>query len=221
MLAQGRGQGSVRPAAKRAFTLIELLVVIAIIAILAAILMPVFARARAKAQQASCLSNLHQMGLALQMYVQDYDQVLPPAISGPDMAHLVTTMDLLQPYERNTQITLCMMDAKPGSVDYSAWGLSRYSYGWNGRIFAHRLPMPSPPGPPLAPVLSMEAVPYPCDTTAFYDGLTPPGPAPLPQPDARHQEGVNVVFVDGHAKWNPAASPPPGCTSLSYHNLPH
>lgn len=62
---------------KSAFTLIELLVVIAIIAILAAILFPVFARAREKARQASCTSNLKQMGLALRMYVQDYDERWP------------------------------------------------------------------------------------------------------------------------------------------------
>jgi prepilin-type N-terminal cleavage/methylation domain-containing protein len=60
------------------FTLIELLVVIAIIAILAAILFPVFAQAREKARSAACLSNLKQMGTALQMYGQDYDEGLPP-----------------------------------------------------------------------------------------------------------------------------------------------
>ena len=61
----------------RGFTLIELLVVIAIIAILAAILFPVFAQAREKARGAACLSNVKQLGLALQMYAQDYDETLP------------------------------------------------------------------------------------------------------------------------------------------------
>ena len=63
---------------KRAFTLIELLVVIAIIAILAAILFPVFAQAREKARATSCLSNLKQVNLAWQMYIQDYDEVMVP-----------------------------------------------------------------------------------------------------------------------------------------------
>jgi len=63
---------------RSAFTLIELIVVIAIIAILAAILFPVFAQAREKARQTSCLSNERQLGLAVIQYVQDYDQTYPP-----------------------------------------------------------------------------------------------------------------------------------------------
>jgi prepilin-type N-terminal cleavage/methylation domain-containing protein/prepilin-type processing-associated H-X9-DG protein len=68
----------VRPSPRRGFTLIELLVVIAIIAILAAILFPVFAQAREKARSISCMSNLKQMGSALMLYHQDYDEILPP-----------------------------------------------------------------------------------------------------------------------------------------------
>ena len=69
------------------FTLIELLVVIAIIAILAAVLFPVFAQAREKARQAACLSNLKQIGMGLQMYAQDHDETLPrPMIGNADSA---------------------------------------------------------------------------------------------------------------------------------------
>ena len=63
---------------RHGFTLIELLVVIAIIAILAAILFPVFARARAKAKQSSCLNNVKQLSLGYQMYMSDYDEKFPP-----------------------------------------------------------------------------------------------------------------------------------------------
>jgi prepilin-type N-terminal cleavage/methylation domain-containing protein/prepilin-type processing-associated H-X9-DG protein len=80
---------------KRGFTLIELLVVIAIIAILAAILFPVFAQARAKARQAACFSNLRQLGLAILAYAQDYDEQLPIAVSG-------TTFTATSPGTRNT-----------------------------------------------------------------------------------------------------------------------
>ncbi|MBQ7257504.1 MAG: prepilin-type N-terminal cleavage/methylation domain-containing protein [Abditibacteriota bacterium] len=67
---------------KKGFTLIELLVVIAIIAILAAILFPVFAQAREKARQASCLSNMKQLGTALVLYIDDYDETYPPRLLG-------------------------------------------------------------------------------------------------------------------------------------------
>jgi prepilin-type N-terminal cleavage/methylation domain-containing protein/prepilin-type processing-associated H-X9-DG protein len=87
----------------RAFTLIELLVVIAIIAILAAILFPVFAQARAKARQASCLSNLAQLGRAGMMYVQDYDEKFP-GLHGGFGGDPVTTM---QPYIKNWNIFYC------------------------------------------------------------------------------------------------------------------
>src|SRR3954449_4033705 len=69
----------------RGFTLIELLVVIAIIAILAAILFPVFAQARDKARSAACLSNTKQMGAALQMYAQDNDETLPEYWDSPNL----------------------------------------------------------------------------------------------------------------------------------------
>ncbi len=112
---------------KRAFTLIELLVVIAIIAILAAILFPVFAQAREKARQISCLSNLQQIGTASQMYLQDYDEtfyssqdVIPGlSIFGPNIGMMLNfgSQYLLYPYTKNNQLFQCPDD---NQADY--WG---------------------------------------------------------------------------------------------------
>ncbi len=96
------------PVKNRAFTLIELLVVIAIIAILAAILFPVFAQAREKARAISCISNLKQQGLAAVMYVQDYDEVYPPGtIRGTTGAVVESWKQLLLPYEKTFGIYEC------------------------------------------------------------------------------------------------------------------
>jgi prepilin-type N-terminal cleavage/methylation domain-containing protein len=97
------------------FTLIELLVVIAIIAILAAILFPVFAQAREKARAISCLSNTKQIGLSLQMYTQDYDEKVPLNNDGnwftvpqyPGYSYLNTWESLLEPYMKNFQLWVC------------------------------------------------------------------------------------------------------------------
>jgi len=107
---------SARLQSNYAFTLIELLVVIAIIAILAAILFPVFARARENARRASCMSNLKQLGIGFNMYTQDYDEktlnVSKKEISGgspfgPGYVYIPTWYILLYPYTKNLQIMRC------------------------------------------------------------------------------------------------------------------
>jgi prepilin-type N-terminal cleavage/methylation domain-containing protein len=93
---------------RRGFTLIELLVVIAIIAILAAILFPVFARAREQARKASCLSNLNQLGKGLLMYAQDYDETLPPPNYGTcGQPNALAWADMLIPYVKNVKVFDC------------------------------------------------------------------------------------------------------------------
>lgn len=133
--------------ARRAFTLIELLVVIAIIAILAAILFPVFAQARERARAASCISNLKQISLALKMYTQDYDErwvsldlpktnssgaVCDPAPRKPDGTDLIRmlgggTSYLLNPYIKNKQIFKC-----PSDDDADYWGRNNPGWPWAG-----------------------------------------------------------------------------------------
>src|SRR2546425_1045925 len=95
---------------RNGFTLIELLVVIAIIAILAAILFPVFAQAREKARTAMCQSHLKQLGSALMMYVQDYDETLPwiQFLTYADFGPPYGIIQLYYPYVKNNDILLCI-----------------------------------------------------------------------------------------------------------------
>jgi prepilin-type N-terminal cleavage/methylation domain-containing protein len=88
------------------FTLIELLVALAVIALLAALLFPTFAQAREKARQATCLSNLHQVGLAIRMYAQDWGDKLPRPIFDPTQPGRAR-MFLLQPYLHNQSVVRC------------------------------------------------------------------------------------------------------------------
>ncbi len=112
---------------KTCFTLIELLVVIAIIAILAAILFPVFAQAREKARQTSCLSNQKQIGLAAMQYAQDYDETMPQLYYVKNSPSSVHWMDLLYNYIKSEAVFTC--PSRTGDPkDPDDWG----KYIWTG-----------------------------------------------------------------------------------------
>ena len=201
---------------RRGFTLIELLVVIAIIAILAAILFPVFARAREKARQTSCLSNLKQTGLALMMYAQDYDERFfrsTWAQSREDDgagAHGFWA-NCLYPYINNYQVFICPSFQRSGSLSYNTWSFPvRPSYGWNTRLADRALAELRAPSDTAAiadcshPVLagnvgriawanSPDAILHPPGDSSPEDYMT--------DQYSRHSSGENIVFTDGHAKW--------------------
>lgn len=218
-------------ARKKAFTLIELLVVIAIIAILAAILFPVFARARENARRAACLSNLKQIGLATMMYTQDYDESYPYALTliptdantpgGIWFAGIWAWQQVLYPYDKSMQVTVC-----PSGVATNPY---QFNYGANLLLIQYG----HSPIPPPAPK-KLSTVQAPASTYMFTDagvyGMSPSGQVVAAtvannqyfpgtgdagttnctQTDSfmssdcqsgRHFGGVNVTFADGHVKW--------------------
>ncbi|MFQ6131990.1 MAG: DUF1559 domain-containing protein [Armatimonadota bacterium] len=196
---------------RRGFTLIELLVVIAIIAILAAILFPVFSRAREKARQASCASNMKQLGLALIMYADDYDEMLPPRYyDAGGGVFLHWDKDYVQPYIRNKQILLCPSTKQRsygyndtyiqgqflGAVYYPSQTVmlcdAKKCYDDSGAVVGpdHRIDAPSHFGsPPTKPPNDADDQPVAGDS------------AWMTRPRAIHNGGANVGWVDGHVKW--------------------
>ncbi len=194
------------PSKRRGFTLIELLVVIAIIAILAAILFPVFSKAREKARQTSCLSNVKQLALASRMYIDDWDECWP-ASDSVTWNPLHTWTYLYAPYIKNWDIYNCPSHRREGK---------RVWYGFNGgNTWMHGQDwfMPGKPGYNpglcLAPTpISMVRQPAKTMLVADYGdnwGTNGYGGWYNNFADASyigvHNEGDNFGFVDGHAKW--------------------
>jgi len=187
---------------QRGFTLIELLVVIAIIAILAAILFPVFARAREKARQTSCLSNQKQLALSWLMYSQDYDERtvlwrIPVAVTHAYEDHGYCYWQYtLQPYCKNEQILVCPSNRPFASNCRGVRG----GYGLNtfeaGQLIADW-------ESPAELIVTCDTncyrtcswADYAANTIHAFSHTTYAGI------HRRHNDGANVSYADGHAKW--------------------
>lgn len=195
-----------------AFTLIELLVVIAIIAILAAILFPVFARAREKARQTQCISNLNQIAKAFRMYSQDYDLYMPPTAVSTTPPDSPIWSALVAPYIKNTGLFRCPSDSAGRYAD--TWqDRSWLPYGYN-REWAPFSPTRNEVDwvvqlsrvvQPAMVVLIADSVPGPANEN-FVGYIVRANISPTPINNkagfaARHSDGVNIAFADGHSKW--------------------
>jgi len=197
---------------RSAFTLIELLVVIAIIAILAAILFPVFAKAREKARQSSCSSNVKQISLGILQYAQDYDELAPTlGVCGLGFGYRWT--DMTFPYIKNEQVFQC-----PSTRSYyragiyitkgSTYGLNIWSYRKNGWRNVVQLQKPSTTfliadnAGDCVRILAPQCVNTGC---TCYSGQSPVQNNHFLTD--RHNEGANFSYCDGHVKWQKVEIP--------------
>jgi prepilin-type N-terminal cleavage/methylation domain-containing protein/prepilin-type processing-associated H-X9-DG protein len=198
---------------RQGFTLVELLVVIAIIAILAAILFPVFARAREKARQTQCLSNMKQLILGTLAYTQDYDEQLPwHAVDYDGDGWLGSTHDtswrtMILPYCKNTQIYQCPDWQPPAGVPTFDGSLGDYMQigGYAANLWHENAGAPTPPsGQALAAVEDASSVVFLWETERPASWGLPTNAHGTNRVDhavTRHNDGMNCSFVDGHVKW--------------------
>jgi prepilin-type N-terminal cleavage/methylation domain-containing protein/prepilin-type processing-associated H-X9-DG protein len=206
----------------RGFTLIELLVVIAIIAILAAILFPVFARARSHAKQTKCLSNLKQIATAYTMYRNDYDQTFPLPGTCTAPGNCTTFIDFLQPYVKNQMIFYCPETGQNPQV-WEDMGINWQNPPSNQVIFkyqyAENLLLAGQP---------ISKIEFASEVVLAYDSRQVMPPTDPNDTDKyndygvfdgyvvktgvnkyddfryigkRHSDGANYAYVDGHSKY--------------------
>ncbi len=197
---------------RRGFTLIELLVVIAIIAILAAILFPVFARAREKARQTSCLNNVKQIMTSVLMYTQDYDETMPCVVTrtsynytmpngGINSSSYIPWIVTVYTYTKNHQIFNCPSASTTwdGGVDdatvvdvYDAVG-----YGFNQNLWSRAIGRITFPSETMCIADKGEVGVYEYYIRTDDDSYR--GERYVGRD--RHNEGANIGYADGHAKW--------------------
>jgi prepilin-type N-terminal cleavage/methylation domain-containing protein len=186
---------------KPGFTLVELLVVVAVLAIIAAILLPLFAQAREAARLTTCLTNLHQLALAHRMYVEDHDDILPGWSFG-DWSNYHHWVEFLRPYYRDARF-LDQGFASAAEKESTAW-LADYAmvaWGPGGRGTAAS-PYWRWPGAPFGDAetprpMALAEVPHPAEALQFTDGFTGLwGSALLWK---HRNEVLNGAFLDGHA----------------------
>ena len=199
---------------RRAFTLIELLVVIAIIAVLAAILFPVFVQAREKARQTACLSNMKQIGGSVQMYTADYDERMFVRASGTGAnrsnasgtGNALKWWNLIMPYARNVNVFTCPSDSGPTPSPGATPSDPIIPRSYIACAAAESLTLAQLDDPVETMVFTekwQNAISSDSFIEPFNGDFTPDLTTPGHSHTGanRHAGGMNCAFFDGHAKW--------------------